>query len=238
MATVSTDAIVTAMPITIYSPDERPAIVVPAVAATLNGFRKWAVSDDFPERGKITFVAGEVIVDMSPESIDRHNFLKAEISAVLYQYVRQHRLGKFYADGVLISNTQAGVSNEPDASFVSYAGIRSGRVEFPPLKGDPRAGMEIVGTVDWIMEVVSLSSIKKDKVLLPKAYYEAGIPEYWLIDALDEEIDFQMLVRDKEAYTPVAAKDGWLASPTFGKSFKLDRTFDELEIVQYTLHMK
>lgn len=239
MATGYTDTpIVPAMPITIYSPDERPAIVVPRTAAMLDGFRAWAISDDFPERGKITFVAGEVIVDMSPESIENHNFLKAEISAVLYRYVREQSLGKFYADGVLLSNESASVSNEPDASFVSYESIRSGQVAFPPLKGDPRAGMEIVGTVDWVLEVVSISSVKKDTVLLRKAYFEAGIPEYWLIDALDDEIDFQVLVRGKGEYMPVVAEDGWFASPTFGKSFKLDRSFDDMEIVQYTLHMK
>jgi Uma2 family endonuclease len=239
MATGYSDTpILPAMLVTIHSPDDRPAIAVPPSASTLDGFRAWATSDDFPERGRITFVAGEVIVDMSPESIDRHNFLKAEISSVLYQYVRQNRMGKFYADGVLISNEQAGVSNEPDASFVSYESIRSSRVAFPPLKGDPQAGMEIVGTVDWVLEVVSISSVKKDTVLLRKAYFDAGIPEYWLIDALDDVIDFQMLVRGNGEYIPVAAKDGWLASPTFGKSFRLERTFDDLQILEYTLHMK
>jgi Uma2 family endonuclease len=127
---------------------------------------------------------------------------------------------------------------DPIHAFVSYESIRSARVEFPPLKGDPRAGMEIVGTVDWVLEVVSTSSIKKDKTLLRKAYFNAGIPEYWLIDARNDEIEFQMLVRGKGEYMLVAADDGWLTSPTFGKSFKLDRTFDDLEMIQYTLHMK
>ena len=238
MATVSTDTIVTAMPITIYSPDERPAIVVPPVAATLDGFREWAVSDDFPERGKITFVAGEVIVDMSPESLDRHNFIKVEITTALYRFVRQERLGRVFADGVLLSNKGAGVSNEPDASFASQQTLRSGKVQFTPLKGDPRGSKEIVGTVDWVLEVVSVSSYKKDKILLRKAYFDAGIPEYWLIDALDDEIDFQMLVRGEAEYVPVVAQDGWLNSPTFGKAFKLDRILYEDGFLEYTLHMK
>jgi Uma2 family endonuclease len=239
MATVSTDPILTAMPaITIYSPDERPTIVVPRSAATLDGFREWAVSDDFPERGKITFVAGEVIVDMCPESIESHNLIKAEISTALYTFVRKQKLGRFLVDGVLLTNKQAGVSNEPDALFASEDTLRSGKIQFTPLKGDPHGSKEIVGTVDWVLEVVSVSSRKKDKVLLRKAYFDAGIGEYWLIDALGGEIEFQMLIPGEREYTTVEPQEGWLVSPTFGKSFKLERTIDESSFLEYTLHMK
>jgi Uma2 family endonuclease len=91
--------------------------------------------------------------------------------------------------------------------------------------------------VDWVLEIVSPSSKRKDKVLLRKAYYEAGVSEYWLIDALDNEIDFQLLIRGETEYIPVVTQDGWLASPTFGKSFKLDRAIDEDGFLEYTLHM-
>ena len=44
-----------------------PAIRIPARAATLAGFRAWALSDEFPERGRFSFINGELFVDMSPE---------------------------------------------------------------------------------------------------------------------------------------------------------------------------
>lgn len=234
----SSTPIVAAMPITIHSPDERPAIVVPRSAATLQGFREWAVSDKFPERGRLTYVAGEVIVDTSPESIDSHNFVKLEITTVLHRFAESQRLGRVFADGILFTNTEAGVSNEPDASFVSYETLRSGIAQFPPLKGDPRSGMEIVGTVDWVLEIVSPSSVKKDKDLLRKAYFNAGVGEYWLIDARGGGIDFQMLVPGEKEFQVVPEQDGWMASPTFGKSFKLERTLEEDGFLKYTLHMK
>ncbi len=204
----------------------------------MDGFREWAVSEAFPERGKITFVAGEVIVDMSPESIEIHSFIKTEVSIVLGSLVRQHKIGRFFLDRVLLTNKQASVSNEPDASFVFSETLTSGRAHFVPSKDVPHISKEIIGTVDWVLEIVSPSTRRKDKVLLRKAYFDAGIPEYWLIDALEDEIDFQLLVRGNREYTPVAAEGGWLASPTFGKSFKLERAIDEDGFLEYTLHMK
>ncbi|MDZ4657441.1 MAG: Uma2 family endonuclease [Bythopirellula sp.] len=236
--TLSSHDVVTALPITIYASDDRPAIIVPAAAATLDGFREWAISDDFPERGKITFVAGEVIVDMSPESLEEHSEIKTEICRVLAALVRGTNRGRLHIDGVLLSNKQATVSNEPDALFVAKDALSTGRIKLTPVKGRLHSSKEIVGTVDWVLEIVSPSSKRKDKVLLRKGYYDAGIPEYWLIDALDEEIDFQILVRDATEYIAVAPQDGWIASPTFGKSFKLERALDKHGFLEYTLHMK
>ncbi len=239
MATVSTDAIVTTMPaITIYSPDERPMFVVPPTAAHWEGFRQWAISDDFPERGKITFVTGEVIVDMSPESIEVHSLIKSEVSRVLSSVVWQRKLGRFFVDGVLVSNEEAGVSNEPDALFITKETMRSDRIQLTPATNHPSSNKEIVGTVDWVMEIVSPSTKRKDKILLRKAYFDAGVGEYWLIDALGDEIEFQILIPGDAEYVPVGAQESWLASPTFGKSFKLERTTDEDGFLEYTLHMK
>src|SRR5438067_1392537 len=39
---------------------------LPADAHTLDGFRRWAVPDDYPETGRVSYIAGEIFVDMSP----------------------------------------------------------------------------------------------------------------------------------------------------------------------------
>jgi Uma2 family endonuclease len=238
MATVSTHAIVTAMPITIYSPDDRPAIVVPVKARIWQGYREWALSDKFPEQGNICFVNGEILIDMSPERIDSHSFVKLQVSAVLAMLVRSTKSGYVLPDRVLLSNEQAGVSTEPDAMFVSRETLDNELARFVPNGSSPLGAKEVVGRPDWVLEVLSVSSRKKDKVLLRKGYFDAGIHEYWLIDALTNEIDFQLLVRGEKQYEPVTPQDGWLASPTFGKSFKLERILHEDGFLEYTLHMK
>ena len=144
--------------ITIFPLDQSESVVIPFSAYLHDGFREWALSDDFPERGKITFVEGELVVDMSPESIEIHSSIKTEISRVLATVVRQQKSGQFHIDGVLISNIDAKVSNEPDALFVSRETLKSGRVTFTPAIGHPEGSKEMVGTVDWVLEIVSPSS--------------------------------------------------------------------------------
>jgi Uma2 family endonuclease len=238
MATGYSDPIIPAMPITIFAPDARPAIVVQPSARTWKGYREWALSGDFPEQGHISFVNGEILIDMSPERIDTHSFVKLKVSAVLTLLVESVKNGYVLPDRVLFSNEQARVSTEPDAMFVSRDSLSKGLAKFVPGGTNPLGAQEVVGRSDWVLEVVSPSSRKKDKVLLREGYHRAGIPEYWLIDALGDEIDFQMLLRQDKDYAPADAQDGWLASPTFGKSFKLERILHEDGFLEYTLHMK
>jgi Uma2 family endonuclease len=227
--------------IVIYPPDQGEELVIPASALTHEGFREWAISDDFPERGKIAYLDGELTIDMSPESLEEHNAVKTEVARVLATLVKSRKLGAFCVDGVLITAKAARLSNEPDAVFFFHETRKSGRVTFTPAKGRPQSSKEIVGAVDWVMEVVSLSSRRKDQKTLKTSYYKAGIPEYWLIDAMvDEsaEIDFQILVAGRSHYESVKPADGWRASPTFDCSFKLTRERDENGFWEYTLHMQ
>ncbi|HYO25174.1 MAG TPA: Uma2 family endonuclease [Lacipirellulaceae bacterium] len=225
-----------AVPLTFHSLDTPGAIHIPPQAATWDGFRQWATSDDFPERGKITFVAGGLVVDTSPESFEEQGAVKAEVSRVLLQLVRDRKLGHYRIDGTLISNETAGLSSEPDSVFISSATIKAGRVTFVPEVNRPQSSKEILGTVDWVLEIISPSSRRKDSKLLRDAYFAAGIPEYWLIDPTrDYGVDFQILIRGDGEYVAVAAERGWLASPTFGCSFRLTRERDDDGYWQYTL---
>lgn len=237
MATVPSNLASTVIPsVTILLEDV--SFRIPATARTWKGYREWALSAKFPEHGSISFVNGEIQIDMSPERIDSHNFIKLQVSAVLALLVQEMKSGYMFADRTLLSNERAGISTEPDAMFVTRDSLTKGRLRFVPNASSPLSAKEVVGSPDWVLEVLSVSSLKKDNVLLRKAYYDAGVGEYWLIDALDDEIDFQVLVPGETEYVPVAAQDGWLVSPTFGKSFKLERILYEDGFLEYTLHMK
>jgi Uma2 family endonuclease len=73
---------------------------------------------------------------------------------------------------------------------------------------------------------------------LPELYYSAGIPEYWLIDALENEIDFEVFVRGPSEYEAVKAAEGWHRSPTFGREFRLERTRNPIGVWQYRLQVR
>jgi len=212
-------------------------VSVPTTAYTLSGFRRWAVSENFPDRGSVSFIDGGVLVNMSPESIEEHNQIKTEVSRVVSTLVHDGKLGLFCSDRVLLSNPDCNLSTEPDAMFISRATRREGGVAFVPVSNRPGSNKEVIGSPDWILEIVSPSSAKKDKELLRKAYFQAGIREYWLIDALSGEIVFQLLLRGENGYVAVESQEGWLNSPTFDRQFRLKREEDEDGYWLYTLHM-
>jgi Uma2 family endonuclease len=173
---------------------------------------------------------------MSPELFESHNFIKVEVGFVVYGLIRPQRLGLFFGDRALFTNKAAGISTEPDAIYVSNESIESGRCK---LLESARAGInkELIGSPDWILEVVSPTSINKDKEALRDAYFRAGVAEYWLIDALGDEVEFQILVPGGDGFAAVEPQDGWLASPTFHRSFLLTRVKDRKGAWQYTLQV-
>ena len=105
-------------------------IRIPGWVRVLRSFRRWACSEEFPERGRFSFIDGEVWVDMSPEELLSHNQVKGEVAAVVGTIVKQARLGRFFFDRALLTHPAADLSTEPDGMFVSTASLRSGRVRF------------------------------------------------------------------------------------------------------------
>src|SRR4051794_39097063 len=72
---------------------------IPPDATSLTGFRDWRASNDFPQEGRISFLGGEIFIDMSWERLESHVEVKTEINGVLGLRVKRKDLGKYYADG-------------------------------------------------------------------------------------------------------------------------------------------
>jgi len=217
-------------------PDRR-FLHIPANVFTHDGFREWVKANDFPEKLRVTFLDQEIYLDMSEEELETHAVVKAETCRVLMNLNHERKLGKFYLDGVLITNAAAGVSNNPDATFVRRDSIRAGRVRLVPRKGQKGQYLEIEGIPDWVMELVSDSSVEKDTEKLLQAYHRARIPEYWLIDARGEEMIFRILLWRKSGYVAAPVKDGWQHSRVFDRRFRLERQREEFGLWEYTLHV-
>jgi len=212
-----------------------PYFSIPLSAGTPSGFREWAFSPAFPEGVRGTLVNGNILIDMTSEHLDTHNFVKLEVTSVLYSLVRSKNLGLLASDGALLTNEKAGLSSEPDACFVSHTSFKSGKVRRVKSVSKGKA-QSWEGAADWVLEVVSDSSVQKDTVLLPTAYYRAGIKEYWLIDARKREIDFRILVWQSGGYAPQPRRGGWIHSPVFNCRFSLQRRMID-EYWNYELRM-
>lgn len=217
---------------------DRHTIRIPAIASTHAGFRDWTTSDDFPYHVRATFVNQEIFIDMSGEELETHNPVKVEVTVVLSLLSGELKLGRYFGDGTQVSNKAVGLTSIPDGLLVTKASLESGRVRLVPRKKRPGQYIELEGTPDWVMEIVSDSSVYKDTQELRQAYHQAGIPEYWLIDARGEEIVFQILHHRRTGYVAAPNRSGWQRSRVFGRSFRLDRQRDDLGLWKYTLHVQ
>jgi Uma2 family endonuclease len=209
-------------------------VTVPESAHTLGGFRQWAASEDFPDSGKISYLAGELFIDMSPEKFDTHNQVKDAVNNAVSPLVRKLDLGKYCPDGLWITNDQGDLSTEADATFLSWQRLQSGEVQLIPGRRG-RGGIEMRGSPDWVLEIVSDTSVEKDTVRLLELYYRAKVREYWLIDARGETLLFNAYRRGRKAFQPIPAVRGWIASEVFPRRFRLTRERDRIGGWTYTL---
>ena len=93
---------------------------------SLAEFRAWALSDDFPERGRIDYIGGRIEVDMSPENLFFHGSIKTEVVRVLANIVQSAGGGYLFSDRTRVSSPNADLSAEPDVVYVSADSIDSG----------------------------------------------------------------------------------------------------------------
>jgi len=215
---------------------EKQLVSIPAWIHDLDSFRRWADSDEFPETGQICYLNGEVWVDMSKEQVFTHNQIKAEYSYVLFGLTKKGRLGRYFPDGMLLTNETANLCCGLDGLFVSTETLRVGRMRLVPAADE--GYIELEGTPDMVLEVVSTSSVLKDYKRLRELYWQAGIPEYWIVDARGEKLSFDILRHTASGYTAARKQGGWVKSAVFGKSFRLTRKTDEQGNPEYELAVK
>ncbi len=214
-------------------------IDVPLSALDLAGFREWAHSDEFPETGRVSFLNGEIFVDMSPEDLTTHNQVKLGLYSGWERHVDEFDVGEVIVDGMLLINEEADLGTVADGLLCLYESIRTGRVRYREVVEGSERYVEVTGSPDIAAEIVSRSSVRKDTIVLMDLYYKAGVSEYWLIDARRHEIEFRIFVRGAAAFEPVEADaDGFLRSEVLQKSFRMTRRHNRVGHWRYTLEQR
>ncbi len=212
------------------------SIRIPPWVQDLDSFHRWVDSDEFPEKVRVCYLNGEAWIDMSKEQFYTHNKVKGEFAFVLLGLVKADRLGEYLHDGMLVTNVEVGFSSGPDGAFASREALDSNRARF--VEGRKEGFVELEGTPDMVLEVVSDSSVHKDTVTLRELYGKAGISEYWLVDVRGERVKFDILRPSAKGYVASRKQDGWLKSGVFGKWFRLVRNTDERGNPEYVLEVK
>jgi Uma2 family endonuclease len=213
----------------------RPSVIhldgglrIPAGVHVFEEFRRWSHSDQFPERGRIDYLQGDVKVDMSPEDLFTHGTAKAAIAASLYALIVEAGLGLVFIGRARVASPAAGLSVEPDVVVVLWESLAANRVRMVP-ESPPRPGryVELEGAPDLVVEILSDSSAGKDREHLPRLYAQAGIPELWLTDARDEPPAFEICTLGNAGYIRLlpdaAGPNAWTSSPLFDRRFRIRR---------------
>jgi Uma2 family endonuclease len=166
-----------------------------------------------------------VIYMASPENTDA-NELFMWLGALLSMYARKKKLGKVYGSRVAFKLTDVNAP-EPDLAFVHtehLSRVKRGRVE---------------GPADLAVEIVSPDSVERDYYLKRELYASTGVPEYWIVDEMDQKVTLLRLKDQK--YHEVRPKKGELHSESL-PGFWLRPEWlwqeprpDEMDIVQQIL---
>ena len=119
---------------------------------------------------------GKVVL-MSPASI-YHERIFSLLFRLLTEYVEQHELGEVIAAPFQMKLARIRRGREPDLMFVTTANLS--RV----------LATHVDGPADLVIEIVSPESVARDRVVKFQEYAEAGISEYWVVDPLEQRVEF------------------------------------------------
>jgi Uma2 family endonuclease len=207
-------------------------IQLPAEFPTLSSFRRWCLSPDYPERGEVFWIDGDIWVSDEMGDFLTHNAIKTEVLTVLNTLVKAGQLGYMFSDRMRLVHPRASLSVEPDLMFASFASVQSKRIRLKPNKKNRI--LEVVGSPDMVLEVASDSSVPKDDRLEQK-YFAAGVSEYWRIDARGEQLKFDILTRGPKGFVAGPRQNGRVRSDVFGRSFDLLAKAGPIGVMELTL---
>ena len=150
----------------------------PAGRLSFEEFLEWADEHTLAE-----WVDGEVQF-MSPTS-RRDQKLLLFLIKVLGHWIEQNNLGELHSETFLMRLSGAVRRGRlPDLLFVAREHLDRLRPTY------------LDGPADLVIEIVSPDSVERDRKDKFGEYERAGVPEYWLLDALAERAEFYQLGPD------------------------------------------
>ncbi|HMP82030.1 MAG TPA: Uma2 family endonuclease [Verrucomicrobiota bacterium] len=173
---------------------------LPAMAAVLEKqAKRWTYEEyyrlDDDQRHEI--VDGNLLMAPAPDTW--HQSWLNEINIFLSQFIRQRKLGRLFiapVDVVLDSENIV----QPDIVFVSAT--NTGIIE--------RRG--IMGTPDLLVELVSPSSVRRDRYDKKDLYARFGVKEYWIGDPANKSLEILTLKEGRYELHCAAEQKGKLTS--------------------------
>jgi len=172
----------------------------------------------------IEFLDGDIIVRAMPEDAHlpegatitfdmpttiQHQRIQSRLIVALSNFVNQHHLGEVFGtptDLKLGKNT-----TQPDIIFLSKEHASRAKA------------LEINGYADLVVEILSKSSVKRDRQTKFRLYQDAKIPSYWIVSPEAEQIELYRLTKEGYDMITVYSNDDTLRYEfANGKTFELN----------------
>jgi len=160
--------------------------------------KRWTLEElhSLPDDGnKYELVRGELFV--TPPPTDVHETIAARLTEILAPYVREHRLGHVYHPRAVMRFEGSEV--EPDLMM---------RQPHP----NPEGSWDDAPIPILIVEIISDSTRRRDRGPKRSLYMDAGVAEYWIVDAGTRTITAvrpaqdDLVVRDQLIWAPAGAE--------------------------------
>ncbi len=166
------------------------------------------------ENTKMEFINGEIVFH-SPV-MKRHNTASGWLYKLIDTFAIITKQGFVGIEKILISLTRN--DYEPDICYFNAekaASFTPKQMKFP--------------APNWIVEVLSKSTVEIDRGIKFRDYAAHGVLEYWIIDPDSETIEQYRLIEEEDAYELVLkAKEGMIHSFALqGFSIPIRAVFDE-----------
>ncbi|MEZ4935030.1 MAG: Uma2 family endonuclease [Saprospiraceae bacterium] len=110
-----------------------------------------------------------------------HQHVQSELLERFFAFVASKKLGKIYSSPTAVVLSDNDVP-QPDIIFLKKENL---------AKFDPTWGIK--GAPDLIVEIISPSSYRNDRVVKKELYQKYGVKEYWLVDSNYKSIEIFLL---------------------------------------------
>jgi Uma2 family endonuclease len=172
---------------------------VPRMADMLNhpsSARRWTFADlmQFDETERYEIYDGRLISIGRPSPSFYHQLVASRLLSLLDAFVRSHELGEVLPgplDVIMAEDNTA----EPDLLFIATdnAGIAQDWVR---------------GTPDLLVEIISASTIVRDRYEKREQYARFGVKEYWIVDPANQSLEILVLQDGQLVLHSIAVETG------------------------------
>ena len=144
---------------------------------TQNQFARWVEELPAADNNRYELLGGRIV--MTPPAGFPHGVLEVRLAGALQRHVDAGRLGLVFGSSAGFE-FPSGDTIEPDVSFVSRERLHAGP---KPVRG---RFLRIVP--DLVVEVISQSTARRDRVEKLAIYAQNGVREYWIVDEAKRQV--------------------------------------------------